>query len=883
MANGIVNEPEKDNLMTQPIVSRFAPGEPAPAATPTAATSTGMFGSTADKQIDSGFQMGGLTGFTGLDVTTQKGIQNKLESLFGKTNDFDSSLGIEQGKITGDLSAYDPTKQGSQTKSAFFDALNLQGQAAHGVDQLSNQVTAQATMQQAMTQGASLQSMQQQMAQAGMTPEQIAVQIAAIQRSQESEQTQLLSALVSDRLDRRDQAVQVLANMALSGRAMEQQEEQMALQDKWNTISQQLQEKGIDINAAYQEKAMELSNQGYDLQVVQTMLEQEFGKSGQALNWAKLALEDKTLAAQFNLSEEELEQKAAQIDSMIKAQDAQTFAQNVENYKETLKFVDTTTSQGMEQAKQLFMGMMNFSDPNEAEQWWSSFSFTDVQNAEFDSKKNDSIINAAEVMTSLGSDFFTDTAGFSLFNADGSFKDPASGREALKSYYYALGGNIPGTDKNYESVDAFVEDFDNNPAWSESFQNWANGTFDEYVLSPSQIAFKEATATLQDMNASGFFDSQEEFLEAQEGLQQLAYLDLTGGVVFDVDESGELFIKDTNGNVLFDPYGTGTGTQTISSSGFMNVGGDDATSFIMKDTDGSFILSGDKSLDNLGNPTAGEYQKLSQNDDGKWIVETVKNGQVVGEAQPASSLKEWRWLINNTEIGGVSEQFKSDVSQSGDLGTTTGDSGTTTGFDFVGSSVGEVSSFLEKGEFAGDDIESFNTYLKDSGIELFTNESTKNSTFNAMQNSPEIFKSVFDYAPNTGQTFDLESDADGGSINLVGGNSDTGIIKIDNGPNGQALLRVTENVDTGDDNRDSHYVVMEGYTSDGRPISMKVNVKGKPGSKHGVTLSGSIDGKNYSHDMGEWGDDMSLDMDKIFSLLSMPTTFSSGKKQVVKG
>jgi len=534
-------------------------------------------------------------------------INKKLETVWGQSNPSNNVKPGDFGRADAmnNFDRYDPTKQGSQTKSAFFDALNLQGSAAHGTDKAMDQISRTASMDQKATQGADKQAMMQQAAQLGMSKSQILMQQQMANRTQEAAQTDLLGQLAVQRAERQAVATKDLASMALSGRSMEQAEEKMQLEDKWFERAKLLEQQGMNIDAAYKERALELQQRGFGLEVIDRMLTEEFGKSDQDLNWAKLMLQDEQFLAQHDLSKEQLEAQMKDIDSQIAQRRSVTVAQNMENFTESLKYLDLTSEEGVTKAQELFAGINGFGTDEaskaELETWWKSLDFTDLRLMEFDSKRDDSLANMGEYISAFGADQFMDdksTGGKELNffkqgeatkNGGLEFKDKGMELNALSAYWYANGGEVG----QYKDQAEFINAWQNgtvDASITESMKGYVNGKAKEFVMTANEVSYNDSMNELYRQLGDGKI-SQADFNTAEKALNMLQTYGITGGVTA-VIVGDNIVLKDGQGNVVYDPSGKSTGTTNTTGTtgtGQIVVSNGDGTSVKVTNKDGVYI------------------------------------------------------------------------------------------------------------------------------------------------------------------------------------------------------------------------------------------------------------------------------------------------------
>lgn len=584
------------------------------------------------------------------DKSISSGVSQTIKDL-GSGGPLSSGLGA--GSVMGDWERYKyPSK--TESKSAFTDALGLTQQMAHGVDRTMDMITNEQVMLQRGEQGAASQELQQRMAQAGVSDARKFVLSGMQERDQGGEQTSLLSQLAQQRAERARQATADLANMSVQGRQLEAQEETMMLQDKWTQKELELKEKNIDIEAEYKRRALELEQQGLSLQAINTMLEEEFGRSQQNLNWAELALKDEQFVETMKLDREKWETYRKQIE-------AQTYAQNIDNYMNQLQFLDITTPDGMAGAETLFLGIFGDSDGSRA--MFKSLDFADLQDAKYDARYESNMKSVAATVAN-NKDAFRDATGtVNFFNQDGTLKDPAMSNSLYTAYQSLMRNAMP---KNADGSTMTFDQMMADPTAAASFRQWANTNLDDYVYTTGEQAANEQRQRITAMVNKGSL-TQADAERYFKGIDLMEALNVTGNVVFTEASDGSLIIKDTQGNVLYTESTSAaveSGTkltvgQSISIPGYTENGittGRGITT--SKDDSGNMVITmvgskdgEDVKFDAYGNAKnagmIGDAAKVVFRYDvvsDKWIADTVDaSGKVTG-TQDASKFKEWNYI-----------------------------------------------------------------------------------------------------------------------------------------------------------------------------------------------------------------------------------------------
>jgi hypothetical protein len=304
------------------------------------------------------------------------------------------------------------------------------------------------------------------------------------------------------------------------------------------------------------------------------------GAESQLLSDLAVQRGDRQQQASQTLASQALQ--AHELDSIIANRESNTLAQNLMNFREEMSYIDLTADGGMASAEKIFTATMG--DSPDMKQYWNNLDFTDVQNQQFNTKENQSMAQLSTHLITKGADaFMTGTewvnndgqvvaegtagatqrgTGFNFFNPSGDFIDPAMKTDGLNAFFFAMGGGIPGAEtigSSAELISAWNND-ELSAETKDSVMTYLNETADDAVLSENSLSYKNGVSNLNFLWSAGQIDK-DDYDTTLAGLNELAKLDLAGGVTFTVDDkTGDVTIKDSSGNAVFE----GGKTQTIT-------------------------------------------------------------------------------------------------------------------------------------------------------------------------------------------------------------------------------------------------------------------------------------------------------------------------------
>lgn len=428
--------------------------------------------------------------------------------------------GYGNASVTKDHELY-KAGQDSEYMDSLSASLGRHEDAAAGRDQFMDQLTADQRAAQLATQGSASQDLQQQMAQQGIEGTQALVMGQMQERGQETEQTSLASQLAMTREERQRQANVEAASMAAQGRGLELSDVSLELQDKWNLLDAELQEKGIDIDTKFRN----VDNLHKWEQLVQSSVNSYYGNEA-------------TKTQTDVIKDSRFEAALGKLDPRDPA-----FQDQMAGVYEQVYGIDPKSPEG-----QAFLG---------------AYDYAALADASYNEKE-------ITLKQSIGDRLLADVTGFyvqgvddpstpdidesegrsfNLFNPDGTMVNPAMERDVLQMFYNGMSGLIGG---EHMAESDFIEAYRNGELDDETMafiRSYSNEEFKGIVKSEASATYDAEMQGLYDLLDRNIITS-DEFSLYQEGLKTLSKIDLLGDVE-PTYENGRIVLKDSQGTVVW--------------------------------------------------------------------------------------------------------------------------------------------------------------------------------------------------------------------------------------------------------------------------------------------------------------------------------------------